>query len=113
MPSYEINHDADFYPSPDDFDGNRFLKLREDGDINKFQFTSVSDDSINFGAGSHACPGRFFASNEIKLMVAELLMNYDMRFAEGQGRPENMVHDFSIIPNFGAEVFMRKKKKTQ
>jgi ent-kaurene oxidase len=73
----------------------------------------VSDDCINFGAGSHACPGRFFASNEIKLIVAELLMNYDMRFAEGQGRPENMVHDFSIIPNFGAEFFMRKKQKTQ
>ena len=90
-----------------------FLKLRENGDINKFQFTSVSDDSTNFGAGSHACPGRFFASNEIKLMVAELLMNYDMRFAKGQRRPENMVLDFSIIPNFEAEVFMRKKKKTQ
>jgi cytochrome P450 len=30
--------------------------------------------------GQHACPGRFFASNEIKIALTFLLIKYEMRF---------------------------------
>ncbi|KAK8030950.1 ent-kaurene oxidase [Apiospora arundinis] len=36
-----------------------------------------------FGYGKHACPGRFFAANEIKLILAHILLQYDLRMPDG------------------------------
>lgn len=41
---------------------------------------SVADDFLSFGHGRHACPGRFFASNEVKMLMAYVIMNYDVEF---------------------------------
>jgi cytochrome P450 len=109
MPSYELNLDADVYANPEKFDPWRFLRMRETGDPNKFQFANVSEDSINFGAGSHACPGRFFASNEIKLIIVELFLSYEMKYPAGTERPPNMIADFQVIPNMAAEILVREK----
>ncbi|KAH7021846.1 P450 monooxygenase [Ilyonectria destructans] len=67
--------------SPDKFDGHRFLRMREQpGQENKWQFVSTSPQFLSFGHGKHACPGRFFASNEIKIALAHLILRYDWRF---------------------------------
>jgi hypothetical protein len=40
-------------------------------------------DSLEFGHGSHACPGRFFAVNVLKAIVAHLLLKYDLKLRDG------------------------------
>lgn len=40
---------------------------------------TTSDEHFAFGHGRHACPGRFFVACELKLIMAHLLRNYDMR----------------------------------
>ncbi|KAL9120104.1 MAG: hypothetical protein Q9187_003338 [Circinaria calcarea] len=109
FPNHELNHDSDFYANPEKFDGMRFFRMRESGDPAKFHFATVSNESIGFGAGFHACPGRFFVSQEIKILLVELLLRYDLKFAEGDARPQDMHHDFSVIPNPMAELLIRKK----
>ena len=42
---------------------------------------------MSFGFGRHACPGRFFAANEIKLILARLLLDYDIRMPPGVTEP--------------------------
>ncbi|KAK0666959.1 putative cytochrome P450 E-class, group IV [Cercophora samala] len=74
--------DSNTYPNPDQFDGYRFLRKREAGDTTS-QFVQTSQDFHVFGGGRHICPGRFFASNELKLALAHILLKYDIRFAEG------------------------------
>lgn len=66
---YEISRDPDAYGNPDQFDGYRYLKLRERSheNNNMYQYVSTSPDAQMFGQGAHACPGRFFAGNEIKV----------------------------------------------
>ncbi|KAF9870905.1 filament-forming protein [Colletotrichum karsti] len=67
-------------PDPDEFDGKRFLRMREQaGQENRWQFVSTSPEFLAFGHGMHACPGRFFASNEMKIVLAHLVMNYDWK----------------------------------
>ncbi|KAI8188503.1 Cytochrome P450 monooxygenase ATR2 [Colletotrichum sp. SAR 10_66] len=91
LPSAAVNMDDNLYPSSSQFDAFRFSKLRqnkvkatEDGTEVGHLFSSVGQTSLNFGFGRHVCPGRFFASVEIKMIVAIILLNFDVLLAEGE-----------------------------
>lgn len=64
---------------------------------------------MSFGHGNHACPGRFFAGVEIKVVMLELLRGWDIRLVGGE-RPENWYNDTSIMPNPLAEVEFKRRK---
>jgi cytochrome P450 monooxygenase-3 len=72
---------------------------------------------LHFGHGIHACPGRFFASNEIKVVLIELLQNWDIRLKgdeKGVGgvekRPESRQFEMAYSPNESAEIEFRRRK---
>lgn len=76
--------DAKTYEQPYQFDGYRFYKMRQiQGKENIAQFVSVSPEHMGFGYGLHACPGRFFASEEIKIALCHILVKYDIKLAKG------------------------------
>ncbi|CZT48683.1 related to ent-kaurene oxidase [Rhynchosporium secalis] len=102
-----------------EFDGLRFYNYRKiPGNENKQQFVTASPESLNFGQGTHACPGRFFASNEIKVVLIELLKNWDIRFVgdyAGTGgierRHKNVLHDILVVSDAEAELEFRRRKR--
>ncbi|KAL1605327.1 hypothetical protein SLS60_004875 [Paraconiothyrium brasiliense] len=70
----------------DVFDGYRSYKLRQGGtasDHARNQFVTTNEQNLMFGYGKHACPGRFFAANEIKMILANLILNYDFKNEDG------------------------------
>lgn len=86
------------------------------GKETRHQFVSTSSDSLGFGYGNHACPGRFFASNEIKIALIELLRSWDFRIkgdVEMKGgvekRPKDRLVEFSIIPDGKAELEFKRR----
>lgn len=50
----------------------------------KMKSTTTGLEHLTFGYGIHACPGRYLAANEIKYMVSELLVRYNIRTKSGQ-----------------------------
>ncbi|RYP45471.1 hypothetical protein DL768_008191 [Monosporascus sp. mg162] len=46
---------------------------------------TIDDGFLSFGFGKHACPGRFFALNELKMFVATLVLNYDIEHLQETG----------------------------
>lgn len=93
IPTVAINSDNSVFADADQFDPLRFYKLRrqaqEDGRVETSalnQFVSISQNSLPFGYGRHACPGRFFAADEIKMIVAQALLKYDFRLSEGSSQ---------------------------
>lgn len=109
VPSWCVTRDDRLWENSATFDGFRFVKLREEpGAEHKYQFATSGPDSLSFGYGPQACPGRFFASNEIKVLLAHLLLNYDLKL-EGDKRPDNVVHDLTILPNRGVKILFKKK----
>ena len=98
------------YEDPETFDPFRFVKMRERNASKKFDMVSTSCNSLAFGHGIHACPGRYFAASELKLMLAHLVVNYDVRLENEGVRPADMWVATSCVPNPTAEVLFRKRK---
>ncbi|KAI1753362.1 cytochrome P450 [Xylaria castorea] len=76
------------------------------------QFTSIGDANQNFGLGKHACPGRFFAAQEIKLILSYLLLNYEIKLRDGEtARPRPVVFMMTKSPSQTAEVLFRRRRR--
>ncbi|KAF8639979.1 hypothetical protein AX17_001225 [Amanita inopinata Kibby_2008] len=110
VPLYAIHRDAENYRDPGTFDGFRFANMREqEGEGVKHQMVSLDLDYLLFGHGCHACPGRFFAVTELKVMLAHILLNYDVKMADDGVRPATKWFGSSAMPDPCAEVLFRKR----
>ncbi|PVI06500.1 cytochrome P450 monooxygenase-like protein [Periconia macrospinosa] len=79
-----LNEDPTVYENPGKFDTYRWLRMRNTPEYaNKAQFVTTSPEHLAFGHGMHACPGRFFAANEMKVALCHLLLKYDWELAPG------------------------------
>jgi cytochrome P450 len=109
--SHHHNMDPDVHPDPDTFDPHRHLRKRTGLDAHRFHFASVGEDIINFGAGRHACPGRFFAQETLKLMLIHLVMGYDFKLAEeGRKGPLYVPSNLFIMPNPALPVLFKARQ---
>ncbi|KAL8897718.1 MAG: hypothetical protein Q9207_007070 [Kuettlingeria erythrocarpa] len=100
MSCAEILHDPNVTPNPEKFDGFRYYKERQKpGENTRHQFATTDVNNLHFGHGKYSCPGRFFAANEIKMILAHMLLLYDFRFSPGQSRPKNMTAHEYIFPD--------------
>lgn len=68
------------------------------------QASKVGNDFLPFGLGKHACPGRWFALQEIKTLIAQLLQDYHF---EAVDEPYFPTGEGNVIP-FG-QVKVSKK----
>jgi cytochrome P450 monooxygenase-2 len=76
--------DPEIYENPLEFDPYRFVRLRQqEGKQNQAHFVSTGPAHLGFGHGKHSCPGRFFASNELKVLLCHMVMKYDFKLPEG------------------------------
>lgn len=99
------------------FDPRRFLKMREDNKAGAraLDMGAATEDSLGFGFGSQACPGRFLAVNQMKIMLAKLLTGWELTL-EKDGkeylgkRPMYQYYDFSVVPPSEYGLRMRKLK---
>lgn len=102
--------DPSVYSDPDTFDARRFARMRDTpGQENQAHFVSTGEASFGFGHGVHACPGRFFAANEIKVALCHLLIKYDWELTPGCV-PKMMANGFSIGSDPVATVMVRSRE---
>ncbi|THH28887.1 hypothetical protein EUX98_g5314 [Antrodiella citrinella] len=103
--------DEHHHSNPDIFEPWRFVSE----DLHARSFASTTPDFIAFGQGRHACPGRHFAAYEMKLMLAYIVLHYDVKMRPGTDgvcvRPKNKWVGNSIIPDPTADVLFRKRAK--
>ncbi|KAJ7271125.1 cytochrome P450 [Mycena rebaudengoi] len=108
-----LHHNPDVYPDPLTFDPFRFSKLRTgDNAVRDVQqsFTNLSNDYIVFGLGKHGCPGRFFAALKIKVILSEILLNYDIAFPDGASTmPKQFAFNIFTVPSPTAKLVFTKR----
>ncbi|KAF3007238.1 hypothetical protein E8E14_009058 [Neopestalotiopsis sp. 37M] len=101
--------DSAYYQDPEKFDAYRFLRMRENpAEQSSAHLVSTSEKHLGFGHGSHACPGRFFAANEIKIALCHLLLKYDWKLPDNH-EPKPMAYGMSLIPDPRAKLLIRRR----
>ncbi|KAG6840059.1 hypothetical protein C0991_009289 [Blastosporella zonata] len=105
---YPAHMNETSYKDPHTFQPFRFVEKREQTG-RKFDMVSTHTDFLAFGHGLHSCPGRFFASAELKLMLAHVVMTYDVQMEGDARRPDDVWYLMTCIPNPKAEILLRKR----
>ncbi|KAG0134977.1 cytochrome P450 [Tuber indicum] len=101
----------DFVEDPATFDGFRWYKKTleaKDGAPKGNGSATTSSNNLAFGHGKHACPGRFFAVEEIKTILTFILLQYDIKYPEGQSRPPNLRIGEFAFPNRTQKIMFKK-----
>lgn len=82
-----MHYDEDIYPQAQQFDPFRFVsrddsnaESRGHGYTTIKPTTSADDHFFGFGTNKHPFPGRFPAVHMIKLIMAHILLNYDIEY---------------------------------
>ncbi|KAK2728893.1 Dihydromonacolin L monooxygenase LovA 3 [Colletotrichum kahawae] len=102
--------DSDYHENPEKYDGYRFLNMRSTDEEKHAHLVSTSTKHPAFGHGQHACPGRFFAANEIKIALVHLLLKYDWKLPEGF-EPKSMNYGMVFLPDPSAKFLIRRRKE--
>lgn len=100
--------DEAYYENPEKFDPYRFLRWREQGQENIAHLVSTSDKHMGFGHGEHACPGRFFAANELKLALCHLVLKYEWKLPEGHD-PKDLILGTAMGANPTLRLLVRRR----
>ncbi|RJE24680.1 Cytochrome p450 [Aspergillus sclerotialis] len=96
VPVPAIHNVERFYPDPDVYNPFRFLPT-ETANPKPTMLVTPSERFLSFGHARGSCPGGWFASHLLKLLVAYIIVNYDIEPLKE--RPLNMIIcDHSIPP---------------
>ncbi|TLS23365.1 uncharacterized protein PpBr36_06197 [Pyricularia pennisetigena] len=117
LPAYGVLHDEAVYPGAEEFRSFRFSDARADdgGGATSYverarnAFPTTKPEFLAFGHGRHACPGRFFAALELKMMMAYIVLNYDISPRE---KTPNMWFGVNRVPDMTAKIRVQRREKS-
>ncbi|KAK9396011.1 7-alpha-hydroxycholest-4-en-3-one 12-alpha-hydroxylase-like [Crotalus adamanteus] len=84
FPYLSVHMDPEIHPDPQVFKYDRFLS--QNGNKKEFlkNGEKVKYFTVPFGAGTSMCPGRYFATKEIKLFASLMLICFDLELINQQ-----------------------------
>ncbi|CZT12827.1 uncharacterized protein RCO7_10362 [Rhynchosporium graminicola] len=139
VPVLGLHMDDRFYPNAQTYDPFRFARLKaerakEEKDI-RIRLDSYGPDRpqtassktrsyadelsagqptatyLGFGYGRHACPGRWFAVQLLKIMMVYIILNYDIE--HDNPRPQTRVIGDAALPPISATIRVRRRRRTE
>jgi len=113
VPGKNIAKDETFYPDANTYRPFRFAEKRRVENIEYVKRASraastTSAEFLPFGHGKHACPGRFFAASELKLILGYMVMNFDIEMLDE--RPADLYIGAARLPPMAAKIRVRRKQ---
>ncbi|KAK3995525.1 cytochrome P450 [Cladorrhinum sp. PSN332] len=119
-PLLAINKIAEYYPQPHRFNGFRFVsKEALDGigfsseklphQVKPSKLTDVEPSWLMFGIGRQSCPGRFYASAVMKMILSQIIANYDLKLVDPEAE-RLWVMRSAMVPRVGIKVAFTARK---
>ena len=108
--STQAHHDRETYENPEQIEGFRFAKMRLQQDSRKYDIVATSPKLLPFGYGRLACPGRYFAACKLRIMLAHIVLNYDVKMEnEGVRPPDVWLASSCTMSNAKGKVMFCKR----
>lgn len=112
--AHSIMHDEAKYEGAHTYMPFRFSEQRSKAGLDhvrraRYALPTTGPDFLVFGHGKHACPGRFFAAAELKLVLAHALLEYD--FEPLVTRPENQWYGVTCLPPTRATIRVKRRER--
>ncbi|KAK1977035.1 cytochrome P450 [Colletotrichum cereale] len=113
IPSSQVSQDPEVWHDPMTYDALRFEKLRsESGNKFNYQYATSTEQSLHFGVGRHACPGRWVSTVENKTILCYMIRHFDFRLSDLEGgRPKNLSFGPNISPDEIARIRIKRIRK--
>ncbi|KAF2823679.1 cytochrome P450 [Ophiobolus disseminans] len=118
MPAGPMAMDPENYHDPQKFEASRFCGT--DGSAaaaateklqRTHEFVGTESGNIHWGHGRFTCPGRWYASAIMKVIIAQIIRRYDVKFPKGQEeRLPNVYLDLIVEPNPKQVVLFRVRE---
>ncbi|RIB30415.1 cytochrome P450 [Gigaspora rosea] len=93
-----------FGETSNEFQPKRHMTSFSNGKIVHSPATKVDKSFMMFGGGKRACPGRFFAINEIKMCLHKLILRYNIRTESGKIVPPK-IKTSTYVPSDSGLIF--------
>ena len=109
--SVMFSSDLDLLEDLEAFDGFRWYKksLEAEGSlVSNTNLVITSARDLGFGHGKHACPGRFFATEEMKILLIFIILQYDIKCPEGQSHPATIKRGEPLHPDTARKILFKK-----
>ncbi|KAL8941729.1 MAG: hypothetical protein Q9211_001705 [Gyalolechia sp. 1 TL-2023] len=114
MPSEPMSQDTEYYDDALRFNGDRFYQAMTKGPDESrslnYKYTEIEPGNLSWGNGRFSCPGRWYASLMMKLLLATLILGYDFEFPPDQTwRPSNVVVDVHVLPDMKRQILIKRR----
>ncbi|KAJ5115547.1 hypothetical protein N7526_011428 [Penicillium atrosanguineum] len=116
VPVPGIHNDERFHDQPEVYDPFRFVSSSLKGEVADAEnckatmLTMTNDTFLPFGYARHSCPGRWFASHLLKLVLAYIVAHYDIQpLCE---RPLNHIWGEHSVPPPRTMIRVKRRKVT-
>ena len=110
-PAAMFSSDPELLEDPEIFDGFRWYKQSQEAEsraAHNSYWTTTSAHHLTFGHGKHACPGRFFVTEELKILLTFIILQYDIKYPEGQSRPATIKYGEALYPDTTRKLLFKK-----
>lgn len=107
VPVYSVMRDDTVYPDAGNYHPFRFSQKMQRSSPSTLPTTSA--DFLAFGHGKHACPGRFFAAAEMKLIAAHVILHYDFELLGGV-KPEGPWYGVTRVPPMKDGIRIKRRE---
>lgn len=110
-PNHHIQRDSESYNEGERYNAFRYAVPGSSDDAEAYlqrkqsSLSMPADNFLAWGHGRHACPGRFFAAHLMKIMLAHVLVNYQVE-AKGS-KPKGLDRNEFPIPSVTATFDVR------
>ncbi|KAM0721793.1 hypothetical protein Q7P37_002718 [Cladosporium fusiforme] len=110
-PNHHIQRDPGVYHEAEKYNAFRYAAPGDNNDAGAYlqqkqsSLSMPGDNFLAWGHGRHACPGRFFAAHLMKIMLAHVLLKYNVE-ADGS-KPKGLDRNEFPIPSVTATFDVR------
>lgn len=115
VPLQPLLRDPEVYTDPLKFNPYRFVsdEIGGKGRVGLSTSSDFTNSNLNFpiwGLGKHACPGRYYASTLLKLVLAQIIQRYDVKMLESAEQEKRFFYWRSaIVPKEGSGLYFRER----